>query len=326
MNKKLINLVVFFVIVFFMVTTMILSTTRIINHLKLGLDLKGGFEILYLAAPIDAGGVITSEDLRETAHYLITRIDPTGTMEPEISPEGKDRIRAKIAGIVDETKIRELLQKPSNLSFRGPDGRIMLNGSDFVPNGAALQYKDSEPIVSIKLKNAKKFEEITTALLGQRMGIYMDDTLISNPNVPEVISSDTATIRGGPFTVSEAMDLIKTINMGALPLKLTEKYTQKSVGATLGQKSLNETVNAGLIALVLIIVGMIGFYRVPGFIASVTLITYTWMLLLVFCLLNATLTLPGIAAFVLGVGMAVDANIITYERIKEEMRSGKSIL
>ena len=128
----------------------------------------------------------------------------------------------------------------------------------------------------------------------------------------------------GHSLLQEAKDLANTINLGALPLKLTEKYTQ-SVGATLGQKSLDDTMKAGIIALVIIIIGMIAFYRVPGAIASFTLLTYTWMLLLVFDLLNATLTLPGIAAFVLGIGMAVDANIITYERIREEMRSGKSI-
>jgi preprotein translocase subunit SecD len=244
-------------------------------------------------------------------------------LEPEINPEGKDRIRAKIAGVVDETNVRELLKKPSYLSFRDPDGKLLMDGRDFVPNGAAVSYKDTEPVVTIKLKNADKFKEVTTKVLGKTLAIYLDDILITNPRVDHVIPDSSAEISGG-FTYLKAKDLANTINLGALSLKLEEKYTQ-TVGATLGQQSLEQTMKAAVIAFVIIMAGMILFYRVPGCIASLTLLLYTWMLLVVFVLLNATLTLPGIAAFVLGIGMAVDANIITYERIREEIRNGKSI-
>ncbi len=125
--------------------------------------------------------------------------------------------------------------------------------------------------------------------------------------------------------MAEARELAGTINLGALPVNLTEKYTQV-VDATLGQSSLQTTVTAGMIGTLLVLLAMIGIYRIPGIIASITIVIFIWMLLLVMYWMNATLTLPGIAGFVLGVGMAVDANIITYERIKDELRVGKSML
>lgn len=329
MNGK--RLFAFVLIVLIILATVVGTSPYFMKKIKLGLDLKGGFETLYVASAIDAGGVVTKDALKETAKSLLARVDAQGIAEPEINPEGTDRIRVKIAGATDQTKVREILSKPSVLNFKDPDGNILMDGRDFVANGAKVEYKNgTEPIVSIKLKDASKFKSVTTRILAlkasgkNRLGIYLDDKLISDPGVNEVIDSNTATITGGPFTLAGAKDLANTINLGALPLKLTEKYTQ-SVGATLGQKSLNDTMEASIIALIIIIIGMIAFYRIPGAIASFTLLTYTWMLLVVFDLLNATLTLPGIAAFVLGIGMAVDANIITYERIKEEMRTGKSI-
>jgi SecD/SecF fusion protein len=322
--KKSKRVTVFFVILFFTLTIIVTTAFQITRQIKLGLDLQGGFEILYVAKPINGNGALTPESLRETAKILKKRIDPTGALDPEINPENKDRIRAKIAGIVDEAAIREKLKKPSYLSFRDPEGNVLMDGRDFVPNGAAVDYKDSVPIVTIKLKSADKFKDVTTKVLGRTLAIYLDDEMISNPSVTKVIPQDTAEI-SGKFSYLKATELKDTINMGALSLKLEEKYTQ-SIGPTLGQKSLADTVKAGVIAFVLILAGMIAFYRVPGIIASITLITFTWLLMLVFVLLNITLTLPGIAAFVLGIGMAVDTNIITNERIRDEIRSGKSIL
>jgi preprotein translocase subunit SecD len=287
------------------------STSRwVIDGLRLGLDLKGGFEILYVATPVDEGS---------------KRIDAQGIAEPDITTEGSDRIRVKLAGVTDEAKVRETLKKPANLTFRAPDGTIELKGSDFVAGGAKAEFNQAQqPYVSIKLKDAGKFGEVTGRLVGQTLSIYLDEDLKSSPRVNSVINSDTASIEGS-YTWDEAKEMAEIINLGALPLNLTEKYTQ-SVGATLGQQSLHQTVEAGIIGAVLILLFMIFFYRVPGIVASITLITYLWIVLLVFNRMNATLTLPGIAALILGIGMAVDANIITYERIKEEIRSGKSTL
>lgn len=318
------KMAVFVLLVVLMLGLVGITTPSLVSQVRLGLDLRGGFEILYVATPIGEGEV-TQEALRETSRNLRDRVDKEGIAEPEITPEGADRIRVRIAGVTDEAKIREMLQTPAVLTFRAPDGTIMLDGNDFVPGGASIQYENGiNPIVSISLKDSNKFAEVTGQLVGQTLSIYLDEEMISNPRVNQVINSNQATITGS-FTHDEARNLADTINLGALPLNLTERYTQ-SVGATLGQLSLEQTVTAGLIAFVLILAFMIVYYRLPGLIASITIIIFTWLLILVYVWMNATLTLPGIAAFVLGVGMAVDANIITYERIKEELRSGKSLL
>ncbi|MDP5272770.1 protein translocase subunit SecD [Chengkuizengella axinellae] len=320
---------------------MVWTSPGIISNVKLGLDLKGGFEILYTAVPVDENQEMDQELLREAARSLQMRADAKGISEPEIYPEGEDRIRVRLAGVENQDEVRQIMKKPAELTFRSNNGcedpsefcKIELNGSDFVEGAADVVFKENtnEPLVSIQVKDKDKFKEVTQRLLnnGYRtqeniLAIYLDNEIISLPFVGFVSTDGTATITGQE-TFEEAEELAGIINLGALPVVLTEKYTQ-SVGASLGELSLQQTITAGIIGFVLILIFMLGFYRVPGIIACVTLTVYTWMLLLVFYWMNATLTLPGIAAFVLGIGMAVDANIITYERIREEIRSGKSIL
>ncbi|SDX41500.1 protein translocase subunit SecD [Paenibacillus sp. CF384] len=313
------------------------TSSWLFNDVKLGLDLKGGFEILYEAQPIEAGGKVTKESLIETAKSLEERANATGVAEPEVTTEGSNRIRVKIAGVSDENKVRDVLKKPAELTFRSARGcaadkgycKIELTGNDFKQNGAAVHQTNLNAFeIAIKLKSASKFAEVTREIAklspNNQLAIYLDEKELSAPNVAGEINQNEAVITGN-YTREEANDLKNTINLGALPLKLTEKYTQ-SVGATLGKLSLKETVIAGAIGTVLILLFMLVFYRLPGVIASFCIIVYIWLLLLGFNLIDATLTLPGIAAFILGIGMAVDANIIMAERIKEEMRSGKSIL
>lgn len=315
------------------------TSPALLDRTRLGLDLKGGFEILYQATPLNEGGKVTKESLIETAKSLEKRVNATGVSEPEVTTEGADRIRIRIAGMAEdkEAELRETLVKPANLTFRSMRGcaddkgycKVELTGLDFEENGASIQQDSlNQYMISIKLKDASKFAEVTREVSklpdGKNiLAIYMDEEQISAPSVRQEIPSSDATIEGN-FTREEATNLRDTINLGALPLKLEVKYTQ-SVGATLGQKSLDDTVLAGIIGTVFVVLFMIMFYRVPGLAASVSLIIYTWLLLAAHIALDATLTLPGIAAFILGIGIAVDANIITAERIKEEMRSGKSL-
>ncbi len=307
------------------------TSPAMLKNVRLGLDLKGGFEVLYEAETYQEGGTVTPQLLKETAKNLKKRIDSSGIKEPDITTEGTNRIRVKLAGVEDEESVRELLAKPIRLTFRGPDGKIELEGTDFKQGGAEVTRDTfNQPAVSIELVDGAKFEEITGRLsrlpnLDDRyLAIYLDEQELSRPSVKSAIPGGTAQISGN-YTMQSAKDLADLINLGALPLKLNEKYTQ-SVGATLGQASLNDTVKAGIIGSVIVLILLIILFRVPGVVASISVITYTWLLILVLNLMNATLTLPGIAAFVLGIGMAVDANIIMYERIKEEIRSGKSLL
>ncbi|MFD1772827.1 protein translocase subunit SecD [Paenibacillus rhizophilus] len=327
------RLLSFMITVLVLAAVMAVSTPGLLDRVRLGLDLKGGFEILYQAQPSEQGKEITRASLLQTAASLEKRANVLGTSEPEVTTEGTDRIRLKIAGVTNEAEVREKMKEPAVLTFRsaapgdaeGTYSKIELVGSDFVENAATIGRDSLNQIeISIKVKDKQKFAEITKRLLGQHLAIYLDDTKLSDPQVRAELTEGTASISGN-YTIEEARNLADTINLGALPLKLTEKYSQ-SVGATLGKQSLDQTVKAGLIGSVFILLFMIGMYRVPGLIASFALILHTWLLILVFVFADFTLTLPGIAAFILGIGMAVDANIITNERIREEMRSGKSIM
>ncbi|CAH1224926.1 Protein translocase subunit SecDF [Paenibacillus plantiphilus] len=315
----------FFAAIIIAFTIIGITTPSILDGIKLGLDLKGGFEILYEAKPVIEGGEITKEALRETAKSLEKRADAYGVAEPEVTPEGDNRIRARIAGVSNHEKVKEIMRKPAELTFRGPDGTVEMHGSDFVEGAAVVSYDQlNEPMIMIEVKEKSKLEAVSKKLYKQPLAIYLDEEVLSAPIVQAVLTDGSATISGS-YTKEEAQELADVINLGALPLKLEEKYTQ-SVGATLGQQSLDQTLLAGTLASIFILLFMLILYRIPGVIACITLIVYSWALLLIFYWMNATLTLPGIAAFVLGIGMAVDANIITAERIREEMRSGKSLL
>lgn len=328
------RIIAFITVVVVSTAIMAWTTPDLLKNVRLGLDLKGGFEILYEASPIEGGAKVTRESLLKTAQSLEERANKLGTSEPEVTTEGSDRIRLKLAGVTDEAEVRKQMKEPASLTFRSKDGKetaadqynkIEMIGTDFAENGAKLEFTQmNEPIVGIKVKSKDKFAEVTKRLLGQPLAIYMNDTLISAPVVQAVLTDGTASISVGG-DLNEAKELRDQINLGALPLKLTEKYSQ-SVGATLGKQSLKQTIEAGLIASVLIILFMVAMYRIPGLFAGFALIVHTWLLILVFIWADFTLTLPGVAAFILGVGMAVDANIITNERIREEIRSGKSIM
>jgi preprotein translocase subunit SecD len=315
-------------------------TPGLLNGTKLGLDLKGGIEILYEAQPLTEGGTVTKEALTQTALSLEKRANKTNVAEPEVTTEGKTRIRLKIAVSTGETpkerdaaiqKVRDLMKKPAELQFRSTkdcaDGSycyVELYGSDFKEGAAQVEYTQlNEPEVKIEVKDKAKLAEVSTRLVGKNLAIFLDDELQSDPVVRQPLTEGTAVI-SGTYTRDEAQNLADIINLGALPLKLTEKYTQ-SVGATLGTQSLQDTLFAGILASVLILVFMVVFYRLPGVVATICLLVFVWVLLGVFYLMNATLTLPGIAAFVLGIGIAVDSNIITAERIKDELRNGKTI-
>lgn len=327
------RLIAFFAIIALVLGTALFTTPGLLGQIRLGLDLKGGFEILYRAEPIGEGGEVTKESLHEAAMSLAARADALGIAEPEVVTEGRDRIRVSLAGVENEREVRDIMKKPAELTFRSESGcspgdfcKVELYGNDFKENSAAIVPDEfGRPvIVSIEIKDKKKFEEISRRLLGQRLAIFMDDELISAPVVQGIFTDGKATI-SGQETIEQAERLKDIINLGSLPLNLTEMYTQK-VGPTLGQQSLEKTLVGGLVGCLLMLLFMILYYRLPGAIASVSLLFYAWLLILLFKWMNVTLTLPGIAAFVLGIGMAVDANIITFERIKEEIRSGKTIL
>lgn len=325
-----------------------ISTTgqSVVNNIKLGLDLQGGFEVLYEVQPLkEDGSKITEDILADTSTALLNRINVLGVSEPNIQVEGEDRIRVQLAGVADQESARELLSTQANLTFRDVDDNLMLDGADLKEGGAKATFDDQgRPMVTLELKDPAKFAEVTQQIsqmprLTNLLVIWLDfeegvdsyaaemmkekPKFVSSPKVDNRINSNNVQISGA-FSVDETKHLAGILNAGALPVKLVEKYST-SVGAQFGEQALDKTVFAGLVGVALVLLFMMVYYRLPGFVALVTLSVYLYLILLVFGLINGVLTLPGIAAIVLGVGMAVDANIITYERIKEELKVGKSI-
>ncbi|WP_147532469.1 protein translocase subunit SecDF [Bacillus marasmi] len=320
------------------------TTKNIIEDIKLGLDLQGGFEILYEVTPAKKGQKITDKVLADTAEALDKRVNVLGVSEPNIQIEGENRIRVQLAGVTDQNKAREILSTEANLSFRDYNDRVMLDGADLVEGGASQTFdQNGKPSVSLKLKDADLFRNVTQEIVDMAPNnvliIWLDfeegkdsfkaeitkenPKYLSAPSVNEVFPQKEVSIVGA-FTVEEAKELAALLNSGALPVNLDEIYST-SVGAKLGEQAMNETVFAGIIGILAVFLYMIAYYRFPGFIATITLTVYSFITLLIFDLMGVVLTLPGIAALILGVGMAVDANIITYERIREEIKVGKSI-
>ncbi|MCT2537993.1 protein translocase subunit SecDF [Aquibacillus koreensis] len=339
------RIVAFFLIVLVFAGTIGTTITGITKDMKLGLDLQGGFEILYEATPVDENEEITSEALEHTVEMLRHRVDVLGVSEPNFSIEGEDRIRVQLAGVDDQTEAQELLSTAARLSFRDVNDKEYLDGSDIDANSARQDFdpQTNQPIVTVEFKDASAFGDVTREIyenddLLNRLVIWMDyeegdsylaeakkadPKYVSAPGFSEVINSPSVMIEGG-FTIDEAKQLADILNAGSLPVNLEEQYSN-SVGAQFGLQAMDKTIFAGALGVGLIFLFMIVYYRLPGIIATVTLSIYIYLILLVFELMQGVLTLPGIAALILGVGMAVDANIITYERIKEELKEGKSV-
>jgi len=335
----------FLIVLVVLAASMGTTTKGIVNDVKLGLDLQGGFEVLYEVQELHEGQKITEDVVADTASALLNRVDVLGVSEPVVQVEGGNRIRVQLAGVEDQSSARELLSSQANLTFRDSEDNLMLGGDDLKEGGANATFDDQgRPIVTLQLKDANKFAEITREISSKPPGenvlvIWLDfeegvhsykeevmkaePAFVSAPTVQQVINSTEVQITGS-FTPEETKNLAGILDAGALPVKLVEIFST-SVGAQFGENALSSTIYAGLIGAILIFLFMIAYYRLPGFIAVVTLIVYIYLNLVVFVGINGVLTLPGIAGLVLGIAMAVDANILTAERIREELRIGKSV-
>jgi SecD/SecF fusion protein len=338
------RIVAFFLVVLIIGSTMGATTKNILNNMKLGLDLQGGFEVLYDVKEAKKGQKIDKEVLASTAEALDKRINVLGVSEPSIQIEGKNRVRVQLAGVTDQNKAREILSTQANLTFRDANDKLMMDGSDLKQGGAKQTFDENgAPSVSLTLKSADKFRKVSEQIMNMApnnvLVIWLDfeegkdsfkeevtkanPKFLSAPTVKQIFNQNTVSIVVS-FTAKEAQTLSSLLNAGSLPVKLKEVYST-SVGAKFGEQALHDTVFAGIIGVILIYLFMIFYYRFPGLIATVTLSIYIYLVLLIFDWMNGVLTLPGIAAIILGIGMAVDANIITYERIREELKVGRTI-
>jgi preprotein translocase subunit SecD len=315
--------------------------------LKLGLDLQGGTSLVYQGDLKDIPADAQADAMSSARDVIERRVNAFGVSEPVVQVSGNDRIIVELPGVKDVNEAIKLIGQTPFLEFREenpnppkaiPDakGQIVVNPSDvFIATGlsgkqfsrAVLEFNSQTGLPQISLQfdaeGTKLFSEITTRNVGKRVAIFLDGEILSAPTVQTAITDGKAVING-QFTVTQAKELVTRLNSGALPVPI-KLISQQDVGATLGLQSVQKSVSAGLIGFVIVAMFMIIYYRLPGVLAVVALSIYTCLSLAIFKLFGITLTLAGIAGFILSIGMAVDANILIFERMKEELRKGKTL-
>ena len=294
------------------------------KNINLGLDLSGGVSITYQTTDKNP----SSEDMDDTIYKLQKRVEQYST-EAQVYQEGDNRINVEIPGVTDANEILEDLGKPGSLVFQDSEGNEVLQGSDVASaEGQVAQdqtTKNNEYIVSLTFtdEGAKKFAEVTSANVGKQISIVYDGEVISAPTVKEAITGGQCQI-DGMSSIEEAKELASFIRIGGLKLELTE-LRSSVVAAQLGVDAINTSLKAAVIGLIVVMLFMMLMYRVPGVVASIALLVYTTLILITLNAFDITLTLPGIAGIILGIGMAVDANVIIYARIQEEIAAGVTV-
>ena len=306
--------------------SLILSSTGIGEDMSipLGLDLSGGVSITYQVMDENP----SAEDMSDTIYKLQRRVESYST-EASVYQVGDDRITVEIPGVTDATAILEELGNPGSLEFQLSDGTVFMTGDQVADAQAATttdNYGNRQYIVQLTLtdEGAEIFGEVTAENVGGYLPIVYDGEVISYPQVQEAITGGTAQI-SGQSTFEEAETLATQIRIGSLSLELSE-LESSVVGAQLGSQAITSSLKAAAIGLVLVIIFMIIIYAIPGVAASIALLLYTALVIATLYLFEITLTLPGIAGIILGIGMAVDANVIIFARIREEIASGKTVL
>lgn len=313
------------------------------DSMKLGLDIEGGAFVV-LEADTDAKGDDLKKIMEQTKEVITRRVNAMGLTEPNIVLEGEKRIRIELPGVKDAQEAIDAIGKTAQLKFVKSNGELVITGNQVKNAKLGFDNESNKPIVSLELNSegTKLFQIATRELsmlpeyitdpsdstkmmmnVDKIIHIVLDDEIISSPMVNDEIPNGKAFISGN-FTSESASNLAALIRGGALPVNLVEKQTS-AIGPTLGLDSLKTSLDAAKIGILLVLLFMLLYYRVPGLVANIALIIYILIVVFVLIGLNATLTLPGVAGLILGVGMAVDANVIIFERLKEELRNGKTI-
>jgi preprotein translocase subunit SecD len=305
-----------------LVVLAIIAIFPIEKKIRLGLDLKGGSHILLEC--VDSPEAPLDEDsVKRVVEIVRNRIDQLGVAEPLILRQGEKRVLVQLPGIADPQRAVEIIGQTALLEFKDESGKTLLTGATL--KNAQVQYdRFGRTTVSISFneEGAKLFGQATTANVGKPIGIYLDGNIISNPVVQEPILQGDAQITG-QFTLDEAQNLAILLRAGALPVKVVVAE-ERSVGPSLGKDSITSGLRAAIIAGIFVFIFMFLYYGWLGILADIALICYALFTLALLSVLQATLTLPGIAGFILSVAMAVDANVLIFERIKEEYRAGKT--
>ena len=346
--KKILKPIVITLLILVGCILLIKPTLKSIHY---GIDLQGGFEILYNIEPLEKGDTVTEDDLDKTYKAIVNRIDTLGVSEPVISFEGNDLIRIQLPGLKNEEEARQRIGTTAVLSMRDTEDNLLLSSDVFGRGGATLEQnsKTFQYQVKLDIKDTEKFYEITKKISKKPNGenlivIWLDFVegldsyenekttcgkdanmkCISSAYVNAALNSNSVVIEGN-FTKEEAQNLVDLINSGSLPTKLTEEATPKSVSPSFGSDTIKKTGIAGIITFALITLILLVKYRLSGVVASVCLFVYALLVFVVFNLVGGVLTLTGIAALVLGIGMAVDSIIISNSRVQDELLKGKKL-
>ena len=346
--KKILKPIVITLLILVGCILLIKPTLKSIHY---GIDLQGGFEILYNIEPLEKGDTVTEDDLDKTYKAIVNRIDTLGVSEPVISFEGNDLIRIQLPGLKNEEEARQRIGTTAVLSMRDTEDNLLLSSDVFGRGGATLEQnsKTFQYQVKLDIKDTEKFYEITKKISKKPNGenlivIWLDFVegldsyenekttcgkdanmkCISSAYVNEALNSNSVVIEGN-FTKEEAQNLVDLINSGSLPTKLTEEATPKSVSPSFGSDTIKKTGIAGIITFALITLILLVKYRLSGVVASVCLFVYALLVFVVFNLVGGVLTLTGIAALVLGIGMTVDSIIISNSRVQDELLKGKKL-
>lgn len=323
-----------------------------LKNISYGIDLQGGFEILYKIEPLEKGKELTEDDLDKTYTAIVNRIDTLGVSEPVIAFEGNNLIRIQLPGVSNEEEARQRISTTAVLSFRDTNDKLLMT-SDILGNNGASLTQDSKSFqyeVKLDIKDTAKFYEVTKKIsqrtngnnmiviwldYNEELDSYENEKLtcgkdsnmkcISAASVKEGLDGGSVVIQGN-FTKEEAQTLVDLINSGSLPTKLSEEATPKSVSPSFGAETITKTGIAGIITFILISLILVFKYRISGLIGSVCLFVYALLVFIIYNAVGGVLTLTGIAALVLGIGMAVDSIIISNDRIKDELRKGKKLI
>lgn len=296
----------------------------LIKGINLGLDLQGGVHVV-LEAKDTQEVKVTPEAMRQLRAVIQNRVDQFGVAEPVIQQLGERRLIVELAGIKDPEEAVNSMVKTAFLEFKTQDGKTVVTGKDLKD---AQEAKDpTSGMVEVNLtfnsEGANKFAQATTANVGRQIAIILDGIPLQNPTVQEPITNGKARITGYQ-SLDEAHRIAILLRSGALPVKV-DVVEKRAVGPALGADSLAKSKHAGVVGVTAILVFMLIYYRVPGLVANFALLIYSLIVMAVYVGMNVTMTLPGIAGFLLSLGIAVDANVIIFERIKEELRGGKSL-
>lgn len=311
----------FFLSIAVIITVFLGTVGWLAGNIRQGLDLQGGTHIVMQAEDTEQNKV-TPEAISQVINIMQKRVNEMGLTEPIIQREGARRIIIELPGERDPKKAIETIGKTAVLEFKDEAGNVKLNGED-LKDAREQMGQNKQPVVSLQFseEGGDKFARLTAANIGRHIGIYLDGELLTNPVVNEAITGGAAVITG-QRTLEEAKDLAILLRSGALPVKVSVLEV-RTVGPSLGQDSKDKSVLAFTIGLSLVVIFMLLIYRMSGFVADTALLVYVLILLGILYALNATLTLPSIAGIILSIGMAVDANVLIFERFKEEIAAGK---